>query len=74
MYETESENVKPREFCQRQLSSSDAILPITSEECKSAGDVWLTDGARGLPVPDCLEPPGARHNHIGVGTNGHYNR
>jgi hypothetical protein len=68
-YEAESENVKPREYCQmtdaQRVASPDQVIPYDKVTCGQRGGTWTTGTAHGVAAPECMFHPHSRDNHLG---------
>jgi len=57
-YQRESQNVKPRNYCNITTFNNEAA-------CKKNKGAWLTQPAWGIAAPDCVEAQTTRDNHLG---------
>ena len=74
-YQAESQNVKARYQCvissltaaqQQQAAQGDPYIPITMNECVTAGGVWTLVPAFNIPPPLCVVlTNSSRDNHLG---------
>ena len=82
-YQAESQNVKARYQCvissltsaqQQAASQGNPFIPITMNECVTAGGVWTVVPAFNIPAPLCVVLDStSRDNHLGnpAGSNGY---
>jgi hypothetical protein len=75
-YQAESQNVKPKGYCQDTANPGVQTQPNNAATCgQTAGYEWVEAPAWGVSPPDCLQAPWSRENHLGGGTQqpGHNN-
>jgi hypothetical protein len=76
-YQTESQNVKAKNYCQDKQTQQGAAQN-NQADCTAAGNTWQSVPAFGIAPPDCVPAPWSRDNHLGnggmeMGQNNHYN-
>jgi len=74
MYQAESQNVKPRGYCQK-IGEEQNMLPwmyIEESSCTAAGFTWFVGDVTypestswGVSAPPCIESPWTRDNNLG---------
>lgn len=66
-YQSQSQNVKDRQYCKMTTTpkNDDGLIPIEEQECKQYGGVWMTKPAWNIDPPDCAIHPRSRQNHLG---------
>jgi hypothetical protein len=67
-YQTHSQNVLERQYCDMQgitPKNSDGMVPIEEQECLQYGGKWKTAPAWNTNPPDCAMHPRSRQNHLG---------
>jgi len=70
-YQSESQNVKSKNYCQDPKSATGAQMRYNNEaQCKSNGGVWTSTDSWGIGSPDCVPAPTSRENHLGNGGDG----
>ena len=79
MYQAESQNVKPRGYCQK-IGEAQNMAPwmyIEQSTCTAAGFDWILSDASypesmswGIAAPPCLEAPWTRDNNLGNARGG----
>jgi hypothetical protein len=77
-YQTNSENVMAKGFCQDPNNPGPQVAPNNPTDCVNANYQWQMQAAFGLKAPDCVVVPWSRENHLGNGVvnpgfNNNYN-
>jgi len=70
-YQSESQNVKPKNYCTGTTAAQ--LAANNQDDCVRAAGTWATEPAWGLDKPDCKEAPFNRDNHLGNGVDGFSN-
>jgi len=73
-YQSESQNVKGKGYCQDSTNPGVQTAPNNPAACTAEGNEWVEQPAFGLDAPDCVEVPWSRENHLGSGIDGFANR
>jgi plastocyanin len=76
-YQQESQNVKPRGWCQQPATAANQQNQYakynTQTTCQMNQFTWVTSPAWNIPAPDCVIAPFGRDNHLGNGLTGYAN-
>lgn len=73
MYQTESQNVKPKNYCEgTNENGQNGQTPNQENNCIAKGGTWVEEKPFNLPPPACEQGPWTRDNHLGnsAGPNG----
>lgn len=72
-YQSESQNVKPKNACRKTERCPTCNRWNNEQKCNERGGRWVEVGAHEQPPPECLQAPWARVNHLGNGRYGQAN-
>jgi len=73
-YQSESQNVKAKNYCANTTTTGGGQTPNNAADCIRAGGKWASQPAWGIDKPDCLQAPRNRDNHLGNGVDAHTNQ